>query len=128
MKGEKVKITGFMLFIVFAWASSLSSQSLFERATGQDEEKSYELNGYLRGTLFVGESIDDKNTEIKSGYGEASLKLRLRKQDFGDAYAEVRFRRGHEFQKTVAEIDLREAYVNAYIGPFDFRIGHQIVV
>ena len=123
-----VKVVGLMFFFVFVFASLLSSQGLFEQATDKDEEKPYELNGYLRGTLFVGKVPDKNDAEIKSGYGEASLKLRLRKQGIGDAFAEVRFRSGHEFQKTVSEIDLREAYVNAYVGPFDFRIGHQIVV
>ena len=128
MKIKVVKVAGLMFFFVFVFTSLLSSQSLFEQATNKDEEKSYELNGYLRGTLFVGKVPDKNSAEIKSGYGEASLKLRLRKQGFGDAFAEVRFRSGHEFQKTVSEIILREAYVNAYVGPFDFRIGHQVVV
>ena len=128
MKINVVKVSGLVLFFVLVFVSLLSSQSLFEQATGKDEEKPYELNGYLRGTLFVGKIPDETGAEIKSGYGEASLKLRLRKQGFGDAFAEVRFRAGHEFQKTVSEINLREAYVNAYVGPFDFRIGHQVVV
>jgi len=128
MKINVVKVAGFLLFFVFVFTSLLSSQSLFEQATSKDEEKPYELNGYLRGTLFVGKVPDKNSTEIKSGYGEASLKLRLRKHGFGDAFAEVRFRSGHELQKTVSEINLREAYVNAYAGPFDFRIGHQVVV
>ena len=123
MKIKAMKIAGLAVFFVFALTSVLSSQSLFEQATTKDEEKPYELNGYLKGTLFVGKVSEKNSMEIKSGYGEASLKLRLRKQGFGDAFAEVRFRRGHEFQKTVSEINLREAYVNAYAGPFDFRIG-----
>ena len=128
MKNKVVKVAGLIAFFVFVFTSLLSSQGLFEQATSKDEEKPYELNGYLRGTLFVGKVPDNNGTEIKSGYGEASLKLRLQKQGFGDAFAEVRFRSGHEFQKTVSEIILREAYVNAYVGPFDFRIGHQVVV
>ncbi|UCE40670.1 MAG: hypothetical protein JSV17_14655 [Candidatus Aminicenantes bacterium] len=128
MKIKAMKIAGLAVFFVFALTSFLLPQSLFEQATSKDEEKPYELNGYLRGTLFVGKVPEKNSLEIKSGYGEASLKLRLRKQGFGDAFAEVRFRSGHEFQKTVSEITLREAYVNAYTGPFDFRIGHQVVV
>jgi hypothetical protein len=126
MKIKAVKAAGFVVFSVFVLTSFLSSQSLFEQAAGKDEEKPYELNGYVRGTLYLGKDADSSDAEIKSGYGEGSLKLR--KQGFGDAFAEVRFRTGHEFQKTVSEINLREAYVNAYVGSFDFRIGHQIVV
>jgi hypothetical protein len=128
MKIEVVKVSGLLLFFVYMFTSLLSSQSLFEQATSKDEKKPFKLNGYLRGSLFVGKVPDMNSAEIKSGYGEVSLKLTLRKQGFGDAFAEVRFRSGHEFQKTVSEINLREAYVNAYIGPFDFRVGHQVVV
>jgi hypothetical protein len=128
MKARALKSIVLLAFFTILCASFLSSQSLFEQATGEDEEKPFELNGYVRGTLFVGKVPDLNDAELKSGYGEAALKLRLRKQDFGDAFAEFRFRHGHEFQKKVSEIDIREAYVNAYVGPFDFRIGHQIVV
>jgi hypothetical protein len=128
MEIKAAKVSGLIVFFVLVFTSTLPSQSLFEQAASKDEEKPCELNGYLRGTLFVGKVPDNNSAEIKSGYGEASLKLRLQKQDFGDAFAEVRFRSGHEFQKTVSEITLREAYVNVYVGPFDFRIGHQIVV
>jgi hypothetical protein len=125
----KLPSTVFLVISCFLLlSSSLSAQSLFEKTTGSKEEKPYELNGYLRGTFYVGKVPDKNDAEIKSGYGEASMKLRVRKQDFGDAFAEVRFRRGHEFRKNISEINLREAYVNAYIGSFDFRIGHQIVV
>jgi hypothetical protein len=128
----KIKLPGIVFLSVsflFLLSSSIFAQSLFEEATStEDHAKPYELNGYLRGTFFLGKVPDTHDAEVKSGYGEASLKLKFRKQDFGDAFAEVRFRRGHEFQKTVSEINLREAYVNAYLGAFDFRIGHQIVV
>lgn len=128
MKIKVLRIAGLIACFLFIFTSLLFSQSLFEQATGKDEGKPYELNGYLRGTLFGGKVPEKNVAEIKSGYGEASLKLKLRKQGFGDAFAEVRFRSGHEFQKTVSEINIREAYVNAYFGPFDFRIGHQVVV
>ncbi len=122
------KLIGFVLLLLFS--SLLHSQSLFEDAeAGQKkEEKPYELNGYLRSVLFVGKVPDVNEAELKSGYGEADLKLKVRKQSFGDALAEIRFRRGYEFQKSVSEINLREAYVNVYAGPLDLRIGHQIVV
>lgn len=124
----KISLIGFLgLFIV---SSLLPAQSLFEKAEAESKEKelSYELNGYLRSVLFTGKVQDKDEGEIKSGYGEAALKLKVRKLDFGDAFAEVRLRRGYEFNESLSEINLREAFVNAYMGPFDFRIGHQIVV
>jgi hypothetical protein len=128
MKGKMMNFV-WVLFLSLFLGPLLSAQSLFEKAEAgsRDEERPYELNGYLRSTLFVGKVPDINKGEIKSGYGEASLKLRVRKASFGDAFAEIRFRRGYEFKESISELNLREAYVNAYVGPFDFRIGHQIV-
>lgn len=126
---RKNRIFVLLLFLSLILCASLTAQSLFEKAeaSGKDKEKSYELNGYLRSTLFLGKVPDISEGEVKSGYGEASLKLRMRKGNFGDAFAEIRFRRGYEFKESISELNLREAFVNAYVGPFDFRIGHQIV-
>ena len=125
MKVRLMTVIGVVLF-----STLLSSQSLFETAEEESKDRalSYELNGYLRSTLFVGKVSDRSEAELKSGYGEASLKLKVRKPNFGDAFAEVRFRKGYEFNDSLSEVNLREAYVNAYLGSFDFRIGHQIVV
>lgn len=117
------------LVVLLSLSLTLSAQTLFEEAqASQDKEKDYELNGYLRSTLFLGKMLERNLVDIKSGYGEFSLKLKVSKMSFGDAYTEVRYRRGLEFDKPISELNLREAYVSTYIGPFDFRIGHQIVV
>ena len=113
---------------VLLLSTQLSAQSLFESATTKDKEKPYDLNGYVRATLYLGESVDQNKADISSAYGEAAMKLSLHKKDFGDAFAEIRFRRGSEFNEELSEVNLREAYVSAYVGPFDFKIGHQIVV
>ena len=54
--------------------------------------------------------------------------MRARKGSWGDGYTEIRFRRGTEFNESLSEVQLREAYVNLYMGNFDVRIGQQIVV
>jgi len=114
-----------VIFIVFI-SFQIGAQSLFEDAVSGDsgaaeatEKRAYELNGYVRG-VFCGGKIPDKNeAEVKSEYAEASLKLKVQKHDFGDAFMEIRF--------CEADIDLREAYVSIYPGSFDFCIGRQIV-
>jgi len=122
----KIKCLGLVLILLFSL--DLSAQSLFEEAEKEeDQDKAFELNGYLRSALYLGKVPDRDLADIKSGYGEFSLKLKASKSSFGSAFAEVRFRRGYEFNDYLSEINLREAYVSAYVGPFDFRIGHQIV-
>ncbi len=92
-----------------------------------EEERDFDLNGYIRSLGYAGKRPLSNSGEIKSAYGEASLKFRARKSGFGDAFAEIRFREGYEFKSEITEFNLREAYVNIYAGKFDFRIGHQIV-
>ena len=119
----------FVLLMMLLVPMMLSPQSLFEDASSaQDSKLAYELGGYLRSTLYVGEVPTDGEGEVKSGYGELSLSLRAEKKGFGDAFAEIRLREGYEFCENISEVSMREAYVNAYLGPFDLRIGHQIVV
>ncbi len=87
----------------------------------------FELNGYARGVIYIGKVSGKNATESKTGYGEAALKLRARKGSWGDAFVELRFRAGLEGGETGYVTDLREAYVNAYLGPLDLRVGHQII-
>ena len=121
--------------LLFFLCSQGYAQGIFEEAIGGEsadtlavEEKAYELNGHLRSVIYGGKVPEKDEAEIKSVYGEAALMLRMRKLDLGDGFAKIRFRHGYEFGDYLSEIDLSEAYVNAYIGRFDFRIGHQIVV
>jgi len=66
---------------------------------------------------------------MKSGYGEASLRFSVSKNNItGDGFAEIRLRKGNEFNEYILEYNLREAFVNIYLGRFDFKFGHQIVV
>lgn len=125
----------FFLALMFLFSTQIYAQSLFENAVSGDyqdsdtvQDNTYEIGGYLRGVSYVGEAMGADEIEAKSSYAESSLKIRVSKQSFGDGFAEIRFRRGYEFGKAISNVNLREAYVNAYMGKFDFRIGHQIVV
>ena len=79
--------------------------------------------------MFAGKVNDVNAAELKSGYGELDLTLRTRKETYGDGFADARLRyglQGDGTQGTVVEV--REAYVNAYLGPVDLRLGQQIIV
>lgn len=124
-----MKVRRLNLLLALFLCSALPALSLFEDGQASlEKDNACELNGYLRSSLYLGKVPERNLADIKSGYGEFSLKLRASKPGFGDAHAEVRFRRGMEFDASLSEFNLREAYVNAYIGPLDFRVGHQIVV
>ena len=88
----------------------------------------FELNGRLRGALYVGKMNGEPAAEVKAGYGEAALLLRARKGEWGDAFGELRLRGGLLAGEVTAEPDLREAYINLYLGPVDLRVGHQVII
>ena len=110
---------------------SLPAQSLFNDALQEELSSSvalnYELNGYARGGIYVGPVPGKSGYESKDRYGEAALKLRLRKGQWGDAYSELRFRNTNNSESSTSSFTIREAYVSAYLGAFDLRIGQQIV-
>jgi hypothetical protein len=89
----------------------------------------FTLTGYVRGDMFAGKVSGQDAAEMKAGYGELDLTLRTAKETYGDAFAEARIRYGLQADglQTTA-VDLREAYVNTYLGPLDLRIGQQIIV
>ena len=92
------------------------------------EFHAFELGGYVRGDMYVGKVPDGHNGQIKAGYGELALNARVRKEEFGDAFAELRLRDGLQGEAHGTIVDLREAYVNTYLGPLDLRLGKQIIV
>lgn len=118
------------LIVIFCLLSTqLFPQDFFESLeTESAANLPYELNGFMRGAFFAGRSIQSDELVQKSGYGELGLKLRVRKAAWGDAFAELRFRNGHEFDEAISEISIREAYVDLYWGDMDLRVGQQIVV
>ncbi len=88
----------------------------------------FELSGRLRGALYVGKINGEDAAEVKAGYGEAALMLKARKGDWGDAYGEIRVRGGMMDGEAAVEPDLREGYINLYLGPVDLRVGHQVII
>jgi hypothetical protein len=112
---------------------------LFEQSTSASEPKAegdgeatspqaFELNGYVRSDFFAGRLPSSSSVGLQAGYGELALRLRTRKEKYGDAFAETRLNYGLQQDGTKLNVDLREAYVNAYLGPLDLRLGHQIIV
>jgi hypothetical protein len=107
-------------------ASSASSGAMSSSASA---ESPFKLNGYVRGDVFVGKTPKEGTGEIKASYGEAALVLRTKKESVGTGFAELRLRYGMlgEAQQQAA-VDVREAYVDAYLGPLELRMGKQIIV
>lgn len=91
-------------------------------------QETFDLNGYVRSDIFAGRSTRASGPVTKAAYGELALKLKVRKQAYGDAYAEARLRSGDQSGEPQTSVSLREAFVNLYAGPVDLRLGQQIIV
>lgn len=124
-----LKYPSFLFIFLIGFLSFLSAQDIFEEAVKGDSpgKIGFEFSGYIRSVLYAGESLETAAAEFKSTYGEVSLELKASHSKLGDAFAEIRYRRGKEFGENISQFDLREAYVNTYIGPVDIRVGHQVV-
>lgn len=123
-------LTGVMLLVLCNMISIDSgySQSLFEEEETNNKLSDYlELNGYIRAGLYSGWN-SGKEMDMKSAYAELSLKTKVKAKKYGNAFAELRFKSGYESKQLIYNFDLREAYLNIYAGPFDFKFGNQITV
>jgi hypothetical protein len=88
----------------------------------------FTLSGYGRGDFYAGKEPGSNAANMKAAYGELSLKVTSAKESYGDAFAEVRARYGLQGDQQQLFPELREAYVNGYLGPVSLRLGQQIIV
>lgn len=93
-----------------------------------ESSRRYDISGYVRADAFMGKIPDYRQGYMQAAYGELSLQVRTKRTEYGDAYAETRFRYGMQGGDPKHEMELREGYVNAYLGPVDLRLGQQIIV
>ena len=118
-----ILITGIVFSVV-----PLQAQDLFENAQTGGNSKGVELNGYIRGVEWAGEKKGSSAWEQKALYSEGALKMKAGFGRVGDAFLDVRVRGGIPGSFEGNGLDLREAYVNLYLGPIDLRVGQQIDV
>lgn len=113
-------ISFFMLCSIF-----VKGQSLFESATQNstnNDNLGLNLTGYVRGSAFCGgETYDFTNV-----FGEVSLQAGLMQNQFV-MNSDIRFRSGFQFNQTLSEFELKEAYAGIITSHFDLLLGEQIV-
>lgn len=105
-----------------------SGSSETPAAVKDDDGFSFDLGGYTRADVFVGLVPTTSEPGINAAYGEISLQMTAKKGEWGSAFADFRARAGQQLNTNDLFLDLREAYVNAYLGPLDIRLGKQIIV
>ena len=120
--------------ISFLLPATILAQGLFENAgndnndsaSGLKQSKALSINGYVKGALFGGRDSAD-NTIVSGSYAQAALKFNAEKTGMGRAFAEVRLDAGNNRGSTFAACDVREAWGDVSPGPFDIKLGRQII-
>jgi len=76
----------------------------------------------------LGKEAGQDKGQAKAAYAQAALKLRTRLGALGGAYGELRLGAGLFTGEEIQVLpELREAYIDAYLGPLDLRLGRQII-
>jgi hypothetical protein len=91
----------------------------------QGSEAALSISGYTRATGYFGITSEEEAT-MKSLYSETSLKIKAKAGVRGQAYTDFRFRTGTEYGSEFSTLQIREAYLDLYLGKVDLRIGKQI--
>jgi len=121
-----------MIFqLILSSTLALNAQGLFESSLAGDTQSAagnvLSLGGYIRSVAYLGNTPEEENPYLQSAYGEASLQLHAKAGMIASARADIRFRYGTEFQHSVNNIELREAYADLEAGPATFSIGKKIL-
>lgn len=119
-----------LLLVLLFISSGISGQGLFEGSfTGSDSAatKDPEFGGFIRSGLYTGFDKNSDVVDLQSLYGQFGLSSLISAGKFGNAYAEARFRSGTEFGERFADMELREAFVNLFLGPVTITAGKQII-
>ena len=122
-----MRTIAYIIFTIVAFPAGTYAQSLFEGGETEKKESPFQLSGYGRGVLYSGTYASPSLPEIRSGYGEAALKISAFSGMRGKLFSEMRFRTGYEYNEQINQFQLREAYADLYLGDFDLRAGQQII-
>jgi hypothetical protein len=107
--------------------TAIQAQGLFESAaSGIGQQKTLSLSGYVKGSLCGGRN-NSNDAVVSSGNTQVSLKLSAEKSGIGKAFSEVRLNAGRIRDSSSVTCDVREAWAYVSKGPFDIRLGRQIV-
>ena len=120
-------LTGLMILFMTA---TISGQGLFESSLAKGSENSGQevlsIGGFIRSAVYIGNTPDKEDPYLQSAYGQASLQLKAKAGSKVSAFTDIRFRYGTEWQESVSDFVVREAYVDLQTGPVGFRMGKLI--
>ncbi|MDF1574173.1 MAG: hypothetical protein P1P86_03155 [Bacteroidales bacterium] len=125
-----MKRTSFLVLLLILGITGVSGQGLFESSLAEGPDSSgkeyLSIGGFIRSAIYLGKTPLEQDPYLQSAYGQAGLLMKAKAGNRATALADIRFRHGTEWQQTISEIELREAYVDLQSGPLGFRLGKLI--
>ncbi|MCK4747727.1 MAG: hypothetical protein KAT15_11845, partial [Bacteroidales bacterium] len=126
---KKLKAGWLCMILTFGFAP-VHTQSLFESSQSVNHEmevsNTLSLGGFIRSAVNLATIPENDNKYMQAGYGQAGLLLNAKAGEWASAKADIRFRYGTEFEQSIAELDIREVYVDLSAGPAGLRMGKLI--
>ena len=119
-------ITAISFVILLFRTPSYSQDTLSQNHFATDYKKDL-ISGFIRAGLYSWtDNIDDK-LFVSSAFSDLGLKLETGDATRFKAFADLRFRYGSEFLKSVSKFDIREAFVKTSGKSWDLTLGQKIV-
>ena len=116
-----------IVLYILTFTLLVQGQSIFEEETASNsilQNEYYSLNGSILG---FGQYVNSHSDFSPYYYGSGSLQLRTLQTSWSNFYTNLRFTYGSNSGNYFFLPDLREAYIDLYLGNFDLRLGKQIV-
>jgi hypothetical protein len=117
--------------VLICLGTAATPQGLFESSQQGNHENEvvsnhFSLGGFIRSAGYVASLPEHSDYYFQSVYGQASLLMDAKVGSWTSAMADIRFRAGNEFQETVTEWMIREAYVDFSGSMAGIRMGKMI--
>ena len=121
---------GWWILLMNLAVSAAVAQDLFESSQSGDhkdnERNVFTLGGFIRSSVYIGKSPEEKNPYIQSAASQVGLQLHAKSGAWANGKVDIRFNHGSEFRQSISAIDIREAYVDFTSGPVGVKIGKLI--
>lgn len=112
-----------LIFLSILWSFTiLNPQGLFNEATENDHNTQWDQNFDINGFINTGFISNLNSNEIDNTITQTNLKLNAFNET-GKCYSNIIF---HLYNQQTS-LDIREAWIELYIGNLDVRLGNQII-
>ncbi len=116
-----------LVYLILLTSKIVSGQDSIQNPYAISKEKLTTINGFIRAGAYYDINRKNNYPYLSSGFSDFGLKVESGNSSTYKAFADVRFRYGTEFQKTVSTINIREAFVSFSGKQWNISMGQKIL-